>query len=199
VSGKAFTAYADGALVGNDFVDGEVGTAEITPFGGVASNGVVANIPGVVTNATVLNTASGSLAPHPTATARSLTEGISVLGALVPAIPSGLVSATTLDVRATSTTTATTASTTFARTFVNLKIMGTTIADVNISPNTVITVDLGAVGKAVIILDERIVAGNGTKDTEGTINAIHVYVVALSGLVTAEVIVASAHSDAHHV
>jgi hypothetical protein len=190
VSGKAFTAYVDGTIGGTDHVDVEVGNAEITPLGGEASNGDVVDLTGVVTNGTTVNTTSGSLLPNPNATARSRTEGVNVLN--------GLITADVLDVSSTSTTTASTATTTFTRTFANLRINGSTLADVDISPNTVITVDLGALGKAIIILDERLVAGDGIKHTEGTINAIHVYVVALSGAVTAEVIVASAHSDAHH-
>jgi hypothetical protein len=190
VSGKAFTAYVDGTIGGTDFLDVEVGNAEITPLGGEASNGDVVDITGVVTNGTTVNTTSGSLVPNPNATARSRTEGVNVLN--------GLITADVLDVSSTSTTTATTATTTFTRTFTNLKIGGTTFLDVDVTPNTVITVDAGPIGKVIVILDERLVAGNGVTDTEGTINAIHVYVIGLGGLVTAEVIVASAHSDAHH-
>jgi hypothetical protein len=192
VSGKAFTAYVDGTLLGSDFLDTEVANAEITPLGGSAISGELASIPGIVANATTTNTASGSLTPTPNATSRSITQGVNVLSGL---FAGGLVTADVLDVQSTSTTSGATASTTFQKTFTNLKVAGIPIS-VNVSPNTVITVDLGPLGKAVVIIDERIVT-SGAKDTEGTINAIHVYVVGLSGLVMAEVIVASAHSDAH--
>jgi hypothetical protein len=183
----------DGTLLGSDFLDTEVANAEITPLGGSAISGELASIPGIVANATTTNTASGSLTPTPNATSRSITQGVNVLSGL---FAGGLVTADVLDVQSTSTTSGATASTTFQKTFTNLKVAGIPIS-VNVSPNTVITVDLGPLGKAVVIIDERIVT-SGAKDTEGTINAIHVYVVGLSGLVTAEVIVASAHSDAHH-
>lgn len=190
VSGKAFTAYADGVLGGTDILDTEVGTAEITPFGGSASTTVAtAAIPGIAFNTTVTNTAQGSLTPLPNATSRSRTEGLNVLN--------GLVTAAALDVRATSTTTATAASTVFQRTFVDLRVAGIPIA-ADVSPNTVITVQLTPLLKAVVIINEQ-TAFNGLKDTEGTINAVHVYLVGVGGLVEAEVIVASAHSDAHRV
>ncbi len=67
----------------------------------------------------------------------------------------------------------------------------------DVSPNTAITVTFPGGGYAVVILNERMLNSNGTSDTEGTINAIHAFVFSPGGLLQAEVIVASAHSDAH--
>ena len=80
-------------------------------------------------------------------------------------------------------------------TFTNLKVGGVTV-NVNLAPNTTINVPSGG-GLVRVVLNEQVVNSNGTTDTEGTVNAIHVYVFNGSGLFSGEVIVASAHSDAH--
>lgn len=82
VSGDAYNAWVNGTIAGQQFANVQVGDARITPLGGSDSDGVAANIPGVVTNATVANTASGSIAGDPSATARSRAENVNVLSAL---------------------------------------------------------------------------------------------------------------------
>ena len=193
VSGAAYNAYVNGTVLGNQFTNVQVGDAMITPLGGSDSDGVAANIPGVVTDATVTNEASGSIAGNPNATAHSRAEQVNVLSGL---FTGGLVTADVLDVRSTSTTTASSATTNFATTFVGLRVAGLPVSATP-APNSSVFVQLPLGGFAVVVLNEQ-TASNGIKDTFGTINAVHVYVYNPLGIVTAEVIVAHAHSDAHH-
>jgi uncharacterized repeat protein (TIGR01451 family) len=192
VSGEAFTAFAQGSFGSPPLPIATVkaGQAVITPLGGSDSDvaaGVL--VPGIVVAATAQNTASGSIVGHPNATARSRLEGLNVLA--------GLVTADVVDVRSTSTTSASSAQTTFGSTLANLRVLGQPVS-ASTGPNTTLLVSLPAGGRALVVIDERIVGGNGTTDTEGTINAVHVYLLSPLGLVTGEVIVGSAHSDAHH-
>ena len=188
VSGEAFTALVTTSLAGNQLTYTKVGDAVLPPTGGANSDGTSANVPGVVTSSTASNTTSGSVDPSPNATSRSLTEGVKVLG--------GVVTAAVLDVRATSSANGTTAGTTFQSTFVGLTVGGKPI-NVAVAPNTVIVVQLGGGSSVHVILNERIVNTNGGTDTAGTINAVHAYVYSAFGQLQSEVIVASAHSDAH--
>lgn len=188
VSGEAFTALATTHLAGNALTSTKVGTAALPPTGGANADGAQAKLPGVVTSSTAANTTSGSLQPNPNATSRSVVEKANALG--------GVITADVLDVRSTSAANGTTAGTTFQFTFVNLKV-GTLTVAANVAPNTTFIVPLPGGGSAIVIINERVVNSNGTSDTEGTINAIHAFVRSPGGLLTAEVIVASAHSDAH--
>lgn len=188
VSGEAYTAKVNGFLAGTDFVNVKVGAAVLPETGGIDVNGTVVNLPGVAQTATATNTTSGSLAPKPNSTARSITQGANILG--------GLVTADILDVKSTSFADGATADTTFATTFVNLKVAGITV-NASVAPNTVIIVDLGAAGYLSVTLNEQIKSSTGGTDTEGTVNAIHARLFLLSGLLAGDVVVASAHSDAH--
>lgn len=188
VSGEAFTAFANGTLGTKQLVNVKVGDAVLPSTGGADFDGTFVNIPGVAMSATAANSTSGSLVPNPHAASRSVVENANVLG--------GLVTAKVLDVRSSSSANGTTAATTFGATFVDLKVGGVAVS-ADVSPNTTIFVNLGAGTYASVVINERMSAGNGTTDTEGTINAVHVRVYALSGLLTGEVIISSAHSDAH--
>lgn len=190
VSGEAFTAYVDGNLAGRDLADVKVGDAVLPSVGGSDSDGTVVHIPGVATSLTAANTTSGSLNPYPNATSRSIVEGANVLN--------GLVTARVIDVKATSAANGTTAGTGFATRFVDLRVNGKVIVvDGDVDVNTHIVVDLGSLGYVSVILNERTANTHGGTDTEGTVNAIHARAYTVKGLLTAEVIVASAHSDAH--
>lgn len=190
VSGEAFTAYVDGNLAGKDLVEVKVGDAVLPSVGGSDSDGTVVNIPGVVTSATAANTTSGSLDPNPHARSRSLVEGVNVLN--------GVVTARVLDTKATSSANGATAGTTLDATFVDLRVGGKVIVvSGTVAPNTHIVVDLGGVGYVSVVLNEQMTNTLGGTDTEGTVNAVHAKVYSLGGLLTGEVIVASAHSDAH--
>ncbi|MGH3371281.1 MAG: choice-of-anchor P family protein, partial [Nocardioidaceae bacterium] len=193
VSGDAATAKVNGQLLGQQFVNVGVDEVSITPLGGSASDGITANLPGIISNATVLNETSGSIVGNPTATSRSRLEQVNVLSGLYPG---GLVTADVLDVRSTSNTTASTATTTFQTTFANVRVAGVQIT-VAIAPNSTIVVNLGALGFAVVVLNEQTFS-NGVKDTFGTVNAVHVTAYTPVGQIFADVVVGHAHSDAHH-
>ncbi|MDQ4089253.1 MAG: hypothetical protein M3163_02955 [Actinomycetota bacterium] len=188
VSGEAFTALASTSLAGSQLTYTKVGDAVLPPSGGSNSDGTNASVPGLVSSTTASNTTSGSLDPNPNATSRSVVEGANVLG--------GVVTAKVLDVRSKSSADGTTAGTTLQATFVDLKVGGATV-DVNVKPNSAMYVSLQGGGYVFVILNEQVVNSNGTSDTEGTINAVHAFVYTSGGLLEAEVIVASAHSDAH--
>jgi hypothetical protein len=187
VSGEAYTAFAGGTLAGQQVAATKVGAAVLPSQGGSDSDGTAATLPGVVTSGTATNTTSGTLSPNPSSQSHAVVQGVNVLG--------GLVTATVLDVASTSAANGTVAGTTFAVTFTNLKVGGVTVA-ANPAPNTTITVPLAG-GLARVVLNEQVVSTNGTTDTEGTVNVIHVSVFTPGGLFDGEVIVASAHSDAH--
>ncbi|MGH9150914.1 MAG: choice-of-anchor P family protein [Acidimicrobiales bacterium] len=69
------------------------------------------------------------------------------------------------------------------------------VASGTVDANAHIFVDLGHLGYASVLLNERSVTTMGGTDTEGTVNAIHVRLYTLGGLLTGEVIVASFTDD----
>ncbi|MGH9226966.1 MAG: beta strand repeat-containing protein [Acidimicrobiales bacterium] len=188
VSANAFIAFAEGTFFGTPIVTTQVGDASITPLGGSDSDAVASVLlPPAAVAGVATDSASGSISPNPNAQAQARVAGASLLN--------GLITADVLDVQSSSTSNGTTASTTFTTTFLNVKV-GTLTLGAVVPPNTTIAVPSGG-GIILVILNEQIRGGNGTKDTEGTINAVHAYILNSSNVVTAELIVASAHSDAH--
>lgn len=188
VSGEAFTAKLDGDLLGKDFLDVRYDDAVLPPTGGqqtVTTAGV--NVPGVVFSQTAFDTTAGSLSPNPHAGSQSVVQYANVLN--------GLVTADVLDVRATSSADGTTAGTTFATNFVNLKVAGVAVkADVNAH----VVVKVGTLLYADVVVNEQMRNTSGGTDTEGTVNAVHVRLYnVVDKLFRGEVVVASAHSDAH--
>ena len=187
VSGEAFTALVKGNLGGQQLAETKIGDAVLPATGGSDSDTTTANVPGVVSSTTASNTTSGSLTPTPNATSRSVTQGVSLFN--------GAITADLLDVQATSAANGTTASTNFAVKLANLKIGATTV-DTNPSPNTQFVVPLGGNTLVSVIVNEQVKSGNNSTDTAGTVNALHARVF-VGNVLTGEVIVASAHSDAH--
>lgn len=94
-----------------------------------------------------------------------------------------------------SSTTSGTPATTFTSTFLNLR-MGGLVIDPNVPPNRTIALPNPGGGLILVIINERTTASD-SNDTEGTINAVHAYVLDDSAVLNAELIVASAHCDAH--
>jgi uncharacterized repeat protein (TIGR01451 family) len=214
VSGKAFTAFANGTVGTTTVVNAQQGDAELPPTGGSNSDQIVGvSLPNIVTTLTGTNATSGSISPGAHSTASSVVHTTNILN--------GLITADLLDVNSTSSATTAnngtkTATTSFGSTcgvdacasgcassspcFVNLAVNGTSIVGINggtVTPNTTIAIPQPNGSLVLVILNEQIRSGNGTTDTSGTVNAIHVWVLNNSGIVTVEVIVASAHSDAH--
>jgi len=193
ISGLAYTAFAQGTIGSPPSLvaTGQIGDAELPITGGSDSDTTTAQVPGVVTTQTAQNTTSGALGPNPNATSESKTQYVNLLG--------GLITADLLDVSSTSTATGSSASTTFGSTFVNLVINGTPIGGTP-DPNTIIAIPPSQTPDGTlifIVLNEQIASSDGTKNTQGDVNAIHVWV--LKGqAIQLEVVVAHAHSDAHH-
>lgn len=191
VSGRAFTAFAQGRL-GKDetpIATVQVGDASLPPTGGAdETQTLLVAIPPAVVAAAGHDTTSGSLNPHPNATARSVVTSASLLN--------GLVRARALDVQSSSAADGTNAGTTFKTTFLDLVVAGKSIGGTP-DPNTTIAIPRPDGELLLVVLNEQVTNSNGTTDTEGTVNAIHAYVFNNSGVLEGEVIVASAHSDAH--
>lgn len=187
VSGEAFTAFVDGTLAGQQLVGIKVGDAVLPSQGGADRDGTPINLPSIVTSGTTLNTTEGSVDPNPQSASHSVVQGVNIL--------SGLVAADVLDVASDSSADGSSAGATFAVTFTNLKV-GSVLIPVQPAPNTSISVPSSG-GLIRVVLNEQVSNTNGTTDTEGTVNAIHLYAFDGSGLFTGEVIVSSAHSDAH--
>ena len=193
VSGNAYTAFAQGTIGSPPAIvaTGQIGDAELPITGGSDSDTTTAQVPGVVTSQTAQNTTSGMLGPYPQATSESKVQYVNLLG--------GLITANLLDVSSASSATGSSAGTTFGSTFLNLTINGTPIAGTP-DPNTIIAIPPSQTPDGTlifIILNEQIPSSDGTKNTQGDVNAIHVWV--LKGqAIQLEVVVAHAHSDAHH-
>ncbi|QSR26924.1 hypothetical protein CFH99_14935 [Nocardioides aromaticivorans] len=186
VSGKAFTAFVDNLLLDDLYVN----RAEIAPLGGTstANAASVPGLPGILTASALTNSATGSIGTPPTATSTSKAAGVNLLA--------GLVTADLIDVKATSTADGTTAGTVLTANFVNLRVGGLTING-TVSPNFTIDVPYGG-GIAHVVLNEQVVnTPAGGKDTAGTVNAVHVRLFSAVGLLTTDIVVVSAHSDAH--
>jgi hypothetical protein len=187
VSGEAYTAFVGGNLLGQQVANTKVGAAVLPSQGGADSDGTAVNVNGVATSSTAANTTSGSLTPNPSSQSRAIVEGTNLLD--------GLITATVLDVASTSSANGMVAATNFAVTFTDLKVGNINVV-ANPPPNYTLTLPSGG-GLVRVVLNEQVRSTNGTTDTEGTVNAIHVTVFGPGGLFTGEIIVASAHSDAH--
>jgi hypothetical protein len=80
-------------------------------------------------------------------------------------------------------------------TLIGLSINGYTPGDVTPAPNTTIPIPGGAV-----ILNEQIESGDGVHTSALTVNMIHVVLKdPLTGTITADIVVSSAHSDVNFV
>jgi hypothetical protein len=142
--------------------------------------------------------------------AASTTLGVVTTGAIGPSTASAQSSATVQDVNllnglvaarlviAMSSSTAdgsTAASTSEGSTLIGLSINGSLPTDVTPPPNTKISIP-----GATVILNEQIQTGDGVRTSALTVNMIHVMLNdPLTGKITGEIVVASAHSDVNFV
>jgi uncharacterized repeat protein (TIGR01451 family) len=213
VSGNAFTAFANGTFVNTTLVNAQVGDAELPVTGGSNTDNIlsVPLAPLAAAGAGVDYTNGQTTSNPVTATSGSNVANVNVLG--------GLVTANAIDVKSSSSATASSGTTTFGATcangtcptgcvtsspcFVNLAVGGQTIVGANggtVPPNTVIAIPQPDGSLVEVILNEQVRDNSTTSgNTSGDINAIHVYVLKGNGVLSAEVIVAHAHSDAHHI
>jgi uncharacterized repeat protein (TIGR01451 family) len=190
VSARAYTAHVTALNAPTPVIDLTVNDAEITPFGGSEdANAATVNVPGVLSAGAVINHAQGSIGTSPTAQSHSNVANLNL------GLPGLTITATAIDVTAASHAGGGSASTAYTATFLGLGINGTGYTAP--LPNQVINI-LPPDGSLIhIVLNEQITGGNGTTDTEGTVNAIHITVFNALQALTTDVIVASAHSDAH--
>jgi len=185
VSARAYTAHVKGLT----FVEAWLNDAEITPLGsmpGEDANALTATIPGLLSAGAVTNHAEGVIGSAPHSYAHSKVVGLNLLN--------GMITADLLDVASTSNAGGGSASTSLSAIFLNLKVNGTGYAAP--LPNQVINIPMGG-EIAHLVLNEQFLIGNGTTDTEGTVNAIHLQVFNAVGALKTDVVVTSAHSDAH--
>jgi hypothetical protein len=146
-------------------------------------------VPNAATSSTLEVDTTGSIGPDSASAQSSATaEQVNLLGATITA---QLVVA-----MSSSTANGSTASSTGeGSTLIGLSINGSAPVDVTPSPNTTIAIPGGAV-----ILNEQILEGDGVQTSAITVNMIHATLQdPLTGAITADIIVASAHSDVNFV
>jgi hypothetical protein len=178
LSGTTFGVYAATPL----------GTVEATPHvvlppaGGTVSDEIFGvNIPGILSIGTVTVGSSGSLGGDSAAVESVVT--LSDVDILL-----GLVTADTIEWRASSTGNGTTASSTTAGSAVrNLRVAGTNFGDVTPDTDTIIDVPF----VATIALNQRDETGDGVTTAAITGTAIHVTILSLFGPPTGEIVLGS--------
>jgi len=186
VSGEAFGVLLNVA----EIKVGPTPHVVLPPDGGMVSDRLLRiAVPNVATSGTLEVVTTGSIGPS-TATAQSsaTVEGVNLLN--------GLVTARVVVAMSSSTANGSTATSTGeGSTLIGLSINGSAPADVTPSPNTTIPIPGGAV-----ILNEQIFEGDGVHTSAITVNMIHVrFTDPVTAAITAEIIVASAHSDVNFV
>jgi hypothetical protein len=146
-------------------------------------------LPNVVASTTLGVATTGSIGPSTASAQSSATvQDVNLLNGLVTArLVVAMASSTADGSRA--------ASTSEGSTLIDLSINGSPPTDVTPAPNTSISVP-----GATVILNEQIESGDGTRTSALTVNMIRVMLNdPLTGNVTGNIIVASAHSDVNFV
>src|SRR5437667_70870 len=186
VSGEAFgvSVNAAGVRVGPTLqvvLPPEVGMVSARLLGIAVPNAAASSTLEVVTTGSI---GSGSASAQSSATA----EQVNLLN--------GTVAAQAVVAMSTSTADGSTAtSTAEGSTLIGLSINGSTPVDVTPPANTTIPIPGGAV-----ILNEQIFEGDGVHTSALTVNMIHVVLTdSLTGTITADIVVSSAHSDVNFV
>src|SRR5712692_9315381 len=182
VSGEAFGVSVNAAGVRV----GPTPHVVLPPDGGMVSDRVLRiTVPNVAASGTLEVVTTGSIGPA-TATAQSsaTVEQANLLNGAVAAQLVVAMSSSTADG-------STARSTAEGSTLVGLSINGSTPVDVTPSPNTQIAIPGGTV-----TLNEQILEGDGVHTRGLTVNMIHVVLKdPLTGTITADIVVSSAHSD----
>jgi len=143
------------------------------------------SVPNAAASTTLGVVTTGSIGPNTASAQSSATvEQVNVLNGVVAAQLVVAMSSSTADG-------STATSTSEGSTLIGLSINGSAPVDVAPSPNTTIPILGGAV-----ILNEQITGGDGVHTSALTVNMIHVVLNdPLTGTITADIIVSSAHSD----
>ena len=162
----------------------------LPPDGGMVSDQLLRiTVPNIATSTTLGVVTTGSIGPN-TATAQSSATVEDVN------LRNGLVTAKLVVAMSSSSADGSTArSTADGSTLIGLSINGYTPGDVTPAPNTTIPIPGGAV-----ILNEQYFEGDGVHTRALTVNMIHVMLRdPVTGAITVDIIVASAHSDVNFV
>ena len=186
VSGEAFGVSVNAAGV----VVGPTPHVVLPPDGGMVSDQLLRLVvPNVAASTTLGVVTTGSIGPD-TASAQSsaAAEGVNVLNGLVTA---RVVVAMSSSVAQASTAT----SSSEGSALIGLSVNGSAPVDVTPAPNTRISLP-----GVTVILNEQITSGDGVRTSALTVNMIHVVLNdALTGTITGDIVVASAHSDVDFV
>jgi hypothetical protein len=186
VSGEAFGVSVNAAGVRV----GPTPHVVLPSDGGMVSDQLLnITVPNVAASTTLGVVTTGSIGPNTASAQSSATvEQVNLL--------KGAVAAQLVVAMSNSTADGSTAkSTAEGSTLIGLSINGSTPVDVTPSPNTTIPIPGGAV-----ILNEQILEGDGVHTSALTVNMIHVVINdPLTGTITGDIIVASAHSDVNFV
>jgi hypothetical protein len=186
VSGEAFGVSAKASVAGAEVAVGPTPHVVLCPDGGMAADQVLKiSVPNVLGSETLAVVTTGSIGPNAASAQSSATVERLDVG-------SGLVTARLVVAMSSSRADGSTAtSTAEGSTLIGLSINGSAPVDVTPAPNTTVGVPGGAV-----ILNEQIRGGDGVHTSELTVNMIHVVLSdPVTGAITTDVIVASAHSD----
>jgi len=186
VSGEAFGVFVNAAGVRV----GPTPHVVLPPDGGMVSDRLLGiAVPNAAASSTLEVVTTGSIGPHSASAQSSATvEVLHVLNDLVKATAVVAVSSSTAD-----GSTATSSSE--GSTILGLSINGSELGDVTPPPNTQIAIPFGTV-----TLNEQIRSGDGVHTSALTVNMIHVVLTdSLTGTITADIVVSSAHSDVNFV
>jgi len=187
VSGEAFGVSVNVA----EIKVGPTPHVVLPPDGGMVSDRLLRiAVPNVATSGTLEVVTTGSIGPS-TATAQSsaTVEGVNLLN--------GLVTARVVVAMSSSTARGSTAtSDAEGSALIGFSINGSSPTDVTPSPNTRISLAAGV----TVILNEQIASGDGVHTSALTVNMIHVvFNDQLTGAITGDIVVSSAHSDVNFV
>jgi hypothetical protein len=186
VSGEAFGVFVNAAGVRV----GPLPHVVLPPDGGMVSDRLLRiAVPNAATSGTLEVVTTGSIGPHCASAQSSATaEQVNLVNGTVAAQVVVAMSSSTAD-----GSTATSSSE--GSTILGLSINGSAPVDVTPSANTTIPIPGGAV-----ILNEQILEGDGVHTSALTVNMIHVTLTdPVTGTITADIIVSSAHSDVNFV
>ena len=187
VSGEAFGVSIDTAAV----KVGPTPHVVLPPDGGMVRDQLLRiSVPNLATSGTLQVITTGSIgAGSATAQSSATVEALNLLNGVV----------TAQLVVAMSTSTANGAQATSSAegsALLGLSINGSAPVDVVPPPNTTISAGAGV----TVILNEQISSGDGVQTSALTVNMIHVVIQdTLTGLITGNIIVSSAHSDVNFV
>jgi len=186
VSGEAFGVSAQALVNGAGVTVGPTPHVVLCPDGGMAADQLLKiSLPNLVTSDTLAVVTTGSIGPSAASAQSSATvEQVNLLNTLVTARLVVAISSSRAD-GSTATSTAD------GSTLIGLSINGSQPVDVTPAANTTVAVPGGTV-----TLNEQIASGDGAHTTALTVNMIHVVLrEPVTGIITTDIIVASAHSD----